>query len=280
MSNLKVRRIQFQFEGVEFIWNPDNPHFSIMMNTVSFFAIALERYFCKVIREADSRIKDPAVREEARLFVAQEGAHSLAHRKHVAALIDRYPGLQEALDGLTAHFDKLYERKELAYHLGYAGGLEGIFTPSFKLLLDNRNVLFARGDARVASLFVWHFCEEIEHRSSALMIYDEAVGSYWYRIKNFLSYMRHVKEGMELVQQKFKQHVPGIPQEWYSQQAGIKLPLRDRFNAFVGIVLAQLPGHNPENQIVPLYYREWLQCEEDGKDLTRIIGVVPTETAT
>ena len=89
MSNLKIRRIPFQFDGVDFIWNPHNPSFSIMMNKVSFFAIALEKYFCQAIRDADPQIKDPVVREEARLFVAQEGAHSLAHRKHVKALIEQ-----------------------------------------------------------------------------------------------------------------------------------------------------------------------------------------------
>jgi len=275
MSNLKIRRIPFQFKGVDFIWNPDNPSFSITMNKVSFFAIALEKYFCEAIRAADPQIKDPAVREEARLFVAQEGAHSLAHRKHVKALIERYPGLQEALDDIIAHFDRLYKDKDLAYHLGYAGGLEGIFTPSFKLLLDHRDRLFAKGDSRVASLFIWHFCEEIEHRSSALMIYDEVVGSYWYRIKNFLSYMRHVFAGLKLLEQKFKQHVPGIPEEWYRQESNITLPLQDRIRAFLGIVSAQMPGHKPVNQIVPSYYEEWLKFE-DG-DLVNVTGVLPEE---
>jgi hypothetical protein len=279
MSNLKIRRIPFQFDGVDFIWNNDNPAFSIMMNKVSFFAIALEKYFCQAIRDADTQIKDPAVREEARLFVAQEGAHSLAHRKHVKALIERYPGLQEALDDIGTHFDKLYTEMPLSYHLGYAGGLEGIFTPSFKLLIDNRDILFAKGDSRVASLFIWHFCEEIEHRSSALMIYDEVVGSYWYRIRNFASYMRHVNDGLKLLEMKFKQHVPGIPDEWYSEKFDAKLPLADRIKAFVGIAQAQLPGHRPVNQTVPSYYAEWLQLDDSGADLTKVVGVAPKEMA-
>jgi len=279
VSNLKIRRIPFQFDGVDFIWNPHNPNFSITMNKVSFFAIALEKYFCQAIRDADPQIKDPAVREEARLFVAQEGAHSLAHRKHVKALIERYPGLQEALDGIIAHFDKLYAEKDLAYHLGYAGGLEGIFTPTFKLLLDHREALFAKGDSRVASLFIWHFCEEIEHRSSALMIYDEVVGSYWFRIRNFLSFMLHINQGMELITQKFRQHVPNIPDEWYRGDSNIALPLRDRLAAFLGIMRAQLPGHNPVNQTVPPYYEEWLKLDDGGVNLAEVVGVLPDESA-
>jgi predicted metal-dependent hydrolase len=279
VSNLKIRRIPFTFDGVDFIWNPHNPAFSIMMNKVSFFAIALEKYFCQAIREADSQIRNPAVREEARLFMIQESAHALAHRTHVRALIERYPGLQEASDAMTAHFDKLYAEKDLAYHLGYAGGLESIFTPSFKLLIDHRELLFAKGDSRVASLFIWHFCEEIEHRSSALMIYDEVVGSYWYRIKNFPSYMRHVTDALQLLEQKFKQHLPGIPDEWYSEKFDAALPLRARLKAFAGIVRAQMPGSDPVNQTVPDYYAEWLQLENSGADLTKVVGVIPQEAA-
>jgi len=277
MSNLKIRRIPFQFEGVDFIWNTENPSFSITMNKISFFAIGLEKYFCQAIRAADPLIKDPVVREEARLFVAQEAAHSLVHRKHVKALIERYPGLQEALDGIIAHFDKLYENKDLAYHLGYAGGLESIFTPSFKLMLDHQDVLFAKGDSRVASLFIWHFCEEIEHRSSALMIYDEVVGSYWFRIRNFPRYMRHVFDGIKLIEQKFKQHVPGIPEEYYRTESNITLPMRDRIRAFCGIFSAQMPGHRPVNQIVPSYYESWSKLEDN--DLANVTGVSPKEVS-
>ncbi len=44
------------------------------------------------------------------------------------------------------------------------------------MMLDNEETLFRPGDDRVASLFLWHFVEEVEHRSSALMIYDAVVG--------------------------------------------------------------------------------------------------------
>ena len=119
--------------------------------------------------------------QEAKDFRAQEGLHSMAHRKHVKALIAQTPALQSALDRAIALYDELYETETLKYHLAYTGGLESIFTPSFKLMLDHREHLF-NGDARVASLLLWHFCEEIEHRSSGLMVYDHVFGNYWYRI--------------------------------------------------------------------------------------------------
>jgi len=68
MSGLKVRRIPWEFEGVDFLWNPQMPAFSVMLNTISFLAIGLEKYFCRAMSDADAVIRDPAVLEEARLF--------------------------------------------------------------------------------------------------------------------------------------------------------------------------------------------------------------------
>jgi predicted metal-dependent hydrolase len=221
MSELVIRRIPFEFEGVEFIWNPANPGFSLLMNKVSFFMIALEKYFCQTMRAAEASITDPAVKEELRMFVAQEAAHAAAHRRHIKVLIHRYPGLQEALDVVIQHYDRLYDSRELAYHLGYAAAIESTFTPSVKMLIDGREGFYGKGDARVSSLFLWHFCEEIEHRSSAVMIYEHVVGSYLLRARNFLGYIAHLKQGLALIEQKFKEHVPDVPAHYYEKQTKI-----------------------------------------------------------
>ncbi|WP_201406435.1 metal-dependent hydrolase, partial [Mycobacterium intracellulare] len=75
--------------------------------------------------------------------------------------------------------------------------LEATFTPYFKLLLDNEATLFAPGDERVASLFLWHFVEEVEHRSSALVVYDSLIRSRTRRVRALPAILRHV--GVESV---------------------------------------------------------------------------------
>ena len=273
MTALPIRNIPFDFEGVDFIWNPENPTFSIGMNTLSFFAIGLEKYFCQAMRDVEPLIKDPDVLEEARTFRAQEAIHSMAHRKHVKALIDRYPGLQIALDRLIAHFDALYEAKDLKYHLAYAGGLESIFTPSFTLLLDNRETLFGGGDARVSSLLIWHFCEEIEHRSSALNIYNYYSGDYLYRLSNFPGFMKHVNEGSAILMEEFKKNVPDVPHELYGAKMKSTLPLSGQLRSAYGIFMSQMPWHNPDHETLPDYYAEWMSRYNSGSDVTQIYGV-------
>ena len=55
MTDLKIRRIPFSFEGVAFVWNPNAPGFSVAMNTLSFFAVGFEKYICQVMQDAEAR---------------------------------------------------------------------------------------------------------------------------------------------------------------------------------------------------------------------------------
>ncbi|MGB2920958.1 MAG: metal-dependent hydrolase, partial [Mycobacterium sp.] len=177
MTDLIVRKLRFAFAShpVPFVWNEANPAFSSMANAVSFLAIGFEKMIGSMIPEAMPHISDPAVAEEADAFVRQEGQHAMAHRQHAKGLIKTHPALKETLDKVVAAFDDMTANTPLKYRLAYTADLEATFTPVFKLMLDHDDTLFAPGDDRVASLFLWHFVEEVEHRSSALTIYDAVV---------------------------------------------------------------------------------------------------------
>ena len=276
MSDLTMRRLPWEFEGVDFVWNRDDPAFAITMNKVSFFAVGFEKYICQAMRDAEPLITDPAVLQECKDFRSQESVHSMAHRKHAKALIARHPGLQEALDVSIELYDELYAAHDLKYHLAYVGGLESIFTPSFRLMLDNRETLFSKGDARVASLFLWHFCEEIEHRSSGVMIYDHVYGEYFYRVSRFKEFMRHVGKVIEAITEVFRKVFPELPDEAFTSYSNHQLPRIGKLRSAAGIMLAQLPWHNPVRQTLPKYFDEWIARFERGEDMTRTYGVGAT----
>src|SRR6478609_2369497 len=95
MTDLQVRRPKFNFtEDVPWQWNPQNPGFSFFMNATSIIAICFEQMIVAAVQEAKPLITDPEVAAEATAFLRQEAQHSSTHRKHVTALIKRYPGLQ------------------------------------------------------------------------------------------------------------------------------------------------------------------------------------------
>src|SRR5690242_8134486 len=162
MTDLHIRKIDFSFdETVPFQWLPSHPKFGLMANAISIIAIAFEKFIVTSTRRAIPLIKDPAVAEEAEAFLRQEAQHAKNHRKHVAALVGQHPGLQKTVDAAVASFDRIIETEPLEYQLAYTADLEATFTPIFKVMLDHEDTLFHPGDERVASLFLWHFVEEV-----------------------------------------------------------------------------------------------------------------------
>ncbi|WP_054812728.1 metal-dependent hydrolase [Nocardia arizonensis] len=298
MTDLQVRKMRFAFADydVPFLWNEQNPAFSSMANAVSFLAIGFEKMIVNMIREAMPRITDPAVAEEADAFVRQEGQHSTAHRQHVNGLIERFPGLRETLNEVIGEFDRLTVETSLDYRLAYTADLEATFTPVFKLMLDNEATLFRPGDDRVASLFLWHFVEEVEHRSSALIIFDSIVGSDVYRMRMAPSIFRHVMKVIRIACEGFNEHVPledrgvdalsmfatyrrmqrlrkWLPGVTYVDRGPMPrafddLPLREQLVALVGVVRSQLPKHNPEHENLPELAGVWFDRYDAGYDVT------------
>jgi predicted metal-dependent hydrolase len=301
MTELQIRRIDFGFDDtVPFQWLPSHPKFGLMCNAISILAIAFEKFIVVSMRRAIPLIKDPAVAEEAEAFLRQEAQHAKNHRKHVAALVSRYPGLKQTVDAATASFDRLNETEPLEFQLAYTADLEATFTPIFKLMLDHEDVLFRPGDERVASLFLWHFVEEVEHRSSALIIFDAVVGSRWYRTRATRKVFRHVMQVYREILAGFDEHVPepdrraeprhvspdGVRREEMLARAPIPASLRSRLGMFppspfapasnvemltlvYRLILSQVPHHRPQKEPLPAFADTWHESYARGLDVTR-----------
>ncbi|QLL07653.1 metal-dependent hydrolase [Mycobacterium vicinigordonae] len=299
MTDLQVRKMRFKFADypVPFLWNKANPAFSSMANAVSFLAVPFEKMIVSMISEAMPLIDEPAVAAEADAFVRQEGQHSMAHRGHIRGLIKAHPGLKETFDEVMAAFDDLTANKSLAYRLAYTADLEATFTPVFKLMLDNDATLFAPGDDRVASLFLWHFVEEVEHRSSALVIYNGVIGDPWFRVRMAPSIFRHVLSVVRIAAKGFNKHVPPEVRKVDAlslfgthrrKQALLQrlplfhatdngpvvnafdhIPLREQLIAMSGVVRSQLPGHNPAHERLPVLADQWFRRFDAGYDVTQ-----------
>jgi predicted metal-dependent hydrolase len=297
MTDLEVRRPKFDFtDDVPWDWNPQNPGFSFFMNATSIIAICFEQMIVSAVQEAKPLIRDPEVAAEATAFLRQEAQHSSTHRKHVTALIKQYPGLQQTFDEAAASFDHLTATKPLDFRLAYIADLEATFTPSFKLLLDNEETLFRPGDDRVASLLIWHFVEEVEHRSSALVIYGEVVGRPWHRIRALPAVVKHLMSVLAIIADGVNTHVPEAdrkvdartllhthrmklalrqlnpfgPKEPTSAFPGAfsTVPRRASVTAGVRVLLSQNPFHNPAHEPLPELAGRWFERWDRGGDVT------------
>jgi predicted metal-dependent hydrolase len=298
MPHLEVRRPKFDFtDDVPWDWNPQNPGFSFFMNATSIIAICFEQMIVSAVQEAKPLIGDPEVAAEATAFLRQEAQHSSTHRKHVTALIKQYPRLQQTFDEAAASFDHLTATKPLDFRLAYIADLEATFTPSFKMLLDNEETLFRPGDDRVASLLIWHFVEEVEHRSSALVIYDEVVGRPWYRIRALPAVVKHLMSVLAIIADGVNAHVPEVdrkvdartllhthrmklalrrlnpfgPKEPTPAFPGAfsTVPFKDSVTAGARVLLSQTPFHNPAHEPLPELAGRWFERWDRGGDVTR-----------
>lgn len=287
MTRLVVRKPPFAIdESVPFQWQPANPSFGLFGNAFTFIAIAFERYLVAATRQALPLIEDAAVAEEADAFIRQEAQHARAHRAHAQAMIANYPGLADTMTRLTATYDALLESKPLEYHLAYIADLEATFTPLFKMVLDNRASLFEGADERVGTLMLWHFVEEIEHRSSAYVVYNAAVKSRTYRLRKVPSVLLHVSRTFDGIVADFAKHVPaedlGVDPSLISSKrlprsgkAGNMLgavPSRELRTMVKHLALAQLPGHNPSTEDLPVWVEQWHAAFNDGDDITTYAG--------
>ncbi|MDG4664914.1 metal-dependent hydrolase [Mycobacterium sp. 236(2023)] len=294
MTDLEVRRPRFDFTGdVPWQWNPQNPGFSFFMNATSIIAVCFEQMIVAAVTEAIPLITDPAVADEATAFLRQEAQHSASHRKHVNALIAHYPRLQHTFDAAMAEFDELTATTSLEYRLAYIADLEATFTPTFKLMLDNEAALFRPGDERVASLFLWHFVEEVEHRSSALVIYDAVVGKPWYRLHMVPAVVRHLLTVIAVIADGVNAHVPERERQIDARTilplhglrttlrhrltrntvaqppAFAAVPRKEKLRAGVRILLSQTPMHDPAAEPLPEFADEWFARWDRGEDVTR-----------
>jgi predicted metal-dependent hydrolase len=298
VSVLELRDVRFDLDAddIPFCWNPENPAFSLQTNMISIMAIAFEKFIVAAVDEAEPLITDPHVRAEAHSFLEQEAQHASWHREHVRALTRQYPAMTDVLSGAIACFDRITERRSLRYRLAFTADLEATFTPWFKMLLDNDRALFGGGDERVASLFLWHFVEEVEHRSHGLLIYDAVVPQKWYRTAVLPSVLKEINHLVGVIVAGFNAAVPAADRgadarillpmtavldrmRWLPaarrRLAGIPVmpdgyagvPGPDRKAAGLGVLKSQLPTHDPGDQPLPGFARRWFEHYDAGGDV-------------
>jgi Predicted metal-dependent hydrolase len=304
MTDLVVRKIRWEFDDtVPFLWQPANPNFGIFCNVFTFIAVPFEKYIIKAMRQAQDRFDaSPDIAAEADAFLRQEGQHASAHRKHMTALVEQYPGLERAYEEATRSFDRLIEEHPVEFHAAYIANLEATFTPLFKVILDNRDSLFGGSDQRVASLMMWHFVEEIEHRSSGLILYRHLCPDPWYRVKHIRDTFNHIGEvsaeiakiiddvvpvedrgasaldlmSIGLLLDEFKFRGPGGKRR-RARRGGTPtlfnaVPTSHLTKMAWRLALSQTPNHDPKEQPLPDWADTWMAEYARGADMTSFAG--------
>jgi uncharacterized protein len=116
-------------------------------------------------------------------YCRQEAAHFSEHRRFNEELTALRPRTIETLEAVLAQdYARLGRERSLRFNLAYAEGFESMALAIGHMLIEDREFLFGGAESAVASLVLWHFVEEIEHKNVAFDVFAHVSGGYVWRL--------------------------------------------------------------------------------------------------
>lgn len=174
-------------------WNKDRPEFSQIVNAASLAMPYLEPFLIRSMREARPEISDPVLQRELDLYIVQEATHSKQHKKFNKTISDAgYTSVAKIERTLASDYKELGVKRSLRFKLAYAEGFESMALAIGHMLIEDRVYLFGNSDSNVASLILWHFVEEIEHKNVAFDVFEHLYGSYFWRMAGLFYATTHI----------------------------------------------------------------------------------------
>lgn len=240
-------------------WNPKKPEWSHMVNGASLAMPFLEPYLIRTLGKALQVIDTPKLTAEIKLYMAQEGQHFQQHKKFNDTLVEQgYRELRDIEAEMKHEFSQFEAKRSLKFNLAYACGFESMALGIGHWLVKDREYLFGGSDSRVASLVLWHFVEEIEHKNVAFDAYQAVYGGWFYRLYGTFYATAHV---IKFSRRAYKVMLKkdGLWASVKSRWALLKMSARFFVNMIVPLLSVCLPGHHPSQVKDPEWYQQWLE---------------------
>ncbi len=255
---MKIRNIDIDFSTAKVFWTPQAPEFAQFWNATSSYLPYLEPFLNKVVRKASMQLSDDdaQLREDCRIFIAQEGQHYRNHAKFNALLRESgYPELHKREAVMQADYERFFEEKSLKWCLAYAEGFETLGPILACYFLEAaRELNNSDVDDPTADLWRWHLAEEYEHRHVCNYLFERLYPGYWYRIygilfagPHMLSYM--IRTTLHLLREDYR--TGRIRDPWRSRLRLAGVQFRMFRYLIPRLIKAMLPSYDPMNLPVP-----------------------------
>lgn len=183
---MKVRDIDIDFSTAKVFWTPETPEFAQFWNATSSYLPYLEPFLNQVVRKGMKQLSDDdgTLRDDCRIFMAQEGQHYRNHEKFNAMLRESgYPELGGREAVMKADYEGYLNTAGLKFCLAYAEGFETLGPILACYFLESARELQNPGlDDPTADLWRWHLAEEYEHRHVCNYLFHRLFPGYFYRL--------------------------------------------------------------------------------------------------
>ncbi len=266
-ARMTVRRMRFPYpESPKAWWNPARPEFSHVVNAASLGMPYLEPYLIDTMRKAKERITDPALLKDVDLYIGQESTHFRQHQQWNKRLADLgYKAVPEMEAILKADYESFAKNRSFAFNVAYAEGFEAMALTIGHMLVEEREHLFGGADPAVASLILWHFVEEIEHKTVTYDVFKALDGRYAWRIYGMFYAMIHI---MARTRQGYRAML--IEDDlWFtfaSRLALYRLMARIFWRLTPRILRILKPSYDPREVPDPTWVRDWWRQHAEGRD--------------
>lgn len=270
-ERVTVRQVEFAYTPqMAGHWNRGKPEFSHIVNAGSLAMPYLEPYLIKTMRAARPLIRDPALQADLDRYVRQEATHYKQHRLFNDELKARgYRAIDVIEARLAREYAALESGRSLAFNLAYAEGFESMALAIGQMLIEDREYLFGHSESGVASLVLWHFVEEIEHKNVAFDVFDHLHGNYFRRVWGLLFALTHI---FLLTRWAYQQLLKedGLWRQWRSRVT-LGLLIGRIFRKLIPKTLRILvPGYNPRQVRDPKWAQSWAQLYARDRSSLRL----------
>jgi uncharacterized protein len=272
-QGIEVRKMPFEFPpDFQPHWHPDEPALSQLINGTSILLPYMEPFIIDAIRDTSKLITDPALQQEAKAWIGQEAQHFMQHRRFNEVLIAKgYPQLREREKEIEQEYEDLRKRS-LKYQVAYTAGFETLALATAHAMIADRAHLLRGADPAVASMWLWHLVEEIEHKNVAFDVYQHVYGDYWYRVYGMFAALLHL---FQMVRGSYMVLLTadGLWGKWKTHWAIKKFAFRFFTSSMPGILRHALPWHRPSHVADPAWMKEWVALFDKGE-----MGVAKLDT--
>jgi predicted metal-dependent hydrolase len=169
-QNIEAReRLDFGLDAPDIPrhWLAGDAYKSRFFDALSTMFPVGERFFMECVRDFRDQVQDPKMREDIRLFIRQEGQHTMVHNQYNARLKRQGIDVEMILrrhDAWMFGFQRRHLSKR--YTLALTAAMEHLTAISAHALFDRRGTMDG-ADPRVRAMYAWHAIEEVEHRAVA-----------------------------------------------------------------------------------------------------------------
>ncbi len=179
---MRVRRMDFAFPHEDaHTWTQDDAVLKCLLGALSVAFPPGERFFIESVRHFLPGIEDDTLRAQIKSFIGQEANHTKEHLVFNEFLERAGFPAKKMEAWVTRRIDRIKSMSRPEANLARTAALEHFTAILASVFLENPELL-DRLTPEEARLWAWHAIEEIEHRSVAFDVFEQAVDDERLRI--------------------------------------------------------------------------------------------------